>query len=197
MNHMERLADLIRQNQGLIKTSQAEEAGIPRKYLSLMAQSGKLERLSQGIYLSPDAFEDRLYRLQQRCTGGIYSHETALFLNGLSDREPITIMMTVQSGYNPHRLSDEPIKLFYIKRELHDLGETGMATAFGRPIRCYNRERTLCDMVRSRSQMDPALLNAAFKSYIRLKEKNISLMMSYSNKLGIQNLVRNYLEVLL
>jgi len=197
MNHMERLADLIRQNQGLIKTSQAEEAGIPRKYLSLMAQSGKLERLSQGIYLSPDAFEDRLYRLQQRCTGGIFSHETALFLNGLSDREPITTMMTVQSGYNPHRLSDEPIKLFYIKRELHDLGETGMATAFGRPIRCYNRERTLCDMVRSRSHMDAALLNSAFKTYIRQKEKNVSLMISYSNKLGIQNLVRNYLEVLL
>jgi len=197
MNHMERLADMIRQNQGLIKTSQAEEAGIPRKYLSLMAQTGKLERLSQGIYLSPDAFEDRLYRLQQRCTGGIFSHETALFLNGLSDREPITSMMTVQSGYNAHRLSDEPIKLFYIKHELHDLGETGMATAFGRPIRCYNRERTLCDMIRSRSQMDPALLNAAFKTYIRLKEKNISQMLSYSDKLGIQNLVRNYLEVLL
>lgn len=197
MSHMERLADLIRQNQGLIKTSQVEEAGIPRKYLSLMAQAGKLECLSQGIYLSPDAFEDRLYRLQQRCSSSIYSHETALFLNGLSDREPIVTMMTVQSGYNPHRLIDEPIKLFYIKRELHDLGDTTMTTAFGREVRCYDRERTLCDMVRSRSRMDQALTNAAYKFYLRSKEKNIPLMMRYSTKLGIQNLVRNYLEVLL
>jgi predicted transcriptional regulator of viral defense system len=197
MNHMERLADLIRQNQGLIKTSQVEEAGIPRKYLSLMARVGKLECLSQGVYLSPDAFEDRLYRLQQRCRSGIYSHETALFMNDLSDREPMITMMTVQSGYNPHRLIDEPIKLFYIKRELHGLGETTMTTAFGREVHCYDRERTLCDMVRSRSQIDQALTNAAYKFYLRSKEKNISLLMRYSTKLGIQNLVRNYLEVLL
>ena len=41
--------------------------------------------------LSPDAFEGRLYRFQQYCKAGIFSHETALLLNGLSDREPITV----------------------------------------------------------------------------------------------------------
>lgn len=196
MKYMEKLAELINENKGLITTSQVELAGVPRKYLSLMTQTGKLERLSQGIYLSPDAFEDRLYRLQLRCSSGIYSHETALFLHGLSDRDPIISMITVPSGYNANHLTHESVKLFYIKRELHGLGQSIMITAFGRPVRCYDRERTLCDMIRSRSNMDPALLNAAFKNYIRSKDKNIPLLLSYSEKLSIQKQMR-YLEVLL
>lgn len=197
MKHMESLINLINENDGLIRTSQAEKAGIPRKYISLMAQSGKLERLSQGVYLLPSAFEDRFYRLQLRCSSGVFSHETALFLNGLSDREPLTSMMTVPNGYNARHLAAEPIKMFYIKRELHELGKTTARTSFGRTVYCYDRERTLCDLIRSRSQMDPALLNGAFKSYLRLKEKNVTLLIDYAQALGVQKLVRNYLEVLL
>lgn len=197
MGNMEKLIELIDAHDGMIRASQVEAAGIPRKYLSLLTQMGKLERLSQGIYLSPNAFEDRLYRLQLRCTVGVYSHETALFLHGLSDREPQTSMMTVPNGYNAHHLAMESIKIFYIRKELHELGKTTAQTSFGRTVYCYDQERTLCDMIRSRSQMDPALLNAAFKTYIRQKGKNIPLLIDYSAQLGILNLMRNYLEVLL
>lgn len=197
MTYMMKLEKLVDENGGLIRTRDAEAAGIPRKYISMMASTGKLERLSQGIYLSPNAFEDRLFRLQLRCSNGVYSHETALFLADLSDREPQISMMTVPSGYNARHLTGEPIKLFYIQRELLDLGKTTVKTPFGRTVNCYNRERTLCDLLRSRSQMDPAIVNAAFKSYIRDSEKNLLLLFEYSAQLGVQKLVRNYLEVLL
>lgn len=197
MGHMEKLLELIQKNNGLIKTSQAEEAGIPRKYLSLLAKTDKLERISHGIYLADYAFEDRMYSLQLRCPTGIFSHETALYLHGLSDREPLKHMMTVKSGFNSHRLGNVPVRLFYIKHEMHSLGETTVNTSFGRIVSCYNRERTLCDMLRNRSQMDPALLNSGFKSYIRSKESNVPLILDYASELGILNIVRNYLEILL
>ncbi|NLW88668.1 MAG: abortive phage infection protein [Clostridiaceae bacterium] len=197
MTYMMKLEKLVDENDGLIRTRDAEAAGIPRKYISMMARAGKLERLSQGIYLSPNAFEDRLFRLQLRCSYGVYSHETALFLADLSDREPKISMMTVPSGYNARHLAGEPIKLFYIQKELLDLGKTTVKTSFGRTVNCYNRERTLCDLLRSRSQMDPALVNAAFKTYIRSSEKNVLLLFEYSARLGVQKLMRSYLEVLL
>ena len=106
-------------------------------------------------------------------------------------------MMTVHSGYNARHLGGEPIKLFYIHRELPDLGKETVNTSFGRTVYCYNRERTLCDLLRSRSQMDPALLNAAFKLYLRGSEKNLSLLFDYSAQLGVQKLAKSYLEVLL
>ncbi len=197
MNFMDRLEKYIDDNEGMIRTQDVEEAGIPRKYISMLARMGKLEQLSQGIYLSPNAFEDRLFRLHLRCSQGVYSHETALFLQELSDREPQVGMMTVPSGYNARHLAGEPIKLFYIQRELLDLGKVAVKTAFGRTVYCYNLERTLCDLLRSRSQMDPSLLNAAFKSYIRSSKMNLPLLFDYSAQLGIQKLARSYLEVLL
>lgn len=197
MTYMMELEKLVNENGGLIRTRDAEAAGIPRKYISMMARMGKLERLSRGIYLSPNAFEDRLFRLQLRCSNGVYSHETALYLHDLSDREPQISMMTVPSGYNARHLAGEPIKLFYIHRELLDLGKETANTSFGRTVYCYNRERALCDLLRSRSQMDPALLNAAFKLYLRGSEKNLSLLFDYAARLGVQKFARSYLEVLL
>ncbi|HBP38985.1 MAG TPA: abortive phage infection protein [Clostridiales bacterium] len=197
MNQMKKLVDLIDQNKGLITTGQVEAAGVHRKYLSLMAKEGEIDRLSQGIYLSPKAFEDRLYLFQIRSSSGIYSHETALFLHGLSDREPITYMMTVPTGYNAGHFKNDPIKIFYIKSELHKLGKSMVETSFGRPVRCYDRERTLCDLIRSRSQMEQILVNTAIKKYLSSKEKNVSLILCYANELGILKIMQSYLEVLL
>lgn len=197
MSHQHELEELIKNNGGLIRTRQAEEHGVPRKYLSMMSHAGHLERLSQGIYLSPDAYEDRLFRLQFRCEPGVFSHETALFLLGLSDREPQIIMMTVPSGYNAQHLTEEPMKMFYIRKELLGLGRSTAETAFKRSVQCYDRERTLCDVLRSRSKMDPALVNQAFKIYLKSTVKNIPLLFDYSSKLGVLKQVRNYLEVLL
>lgn len=70
-------------------------------------------------------------------------------------------------------------------------------TPFGRPVRTYNVERTLCDMVRSRNRMDGALLPDALKWYVSRKNKNIPLLMRYAEIFQIEKFLRLYLEVLL
>ena len=70
-------------------------------------------------------------------------------------------------------------------------------TAYGRPILIYNKERTICDIVRSRNNMDVAILNEGIKRYIACKDKNIPLLIRYSKEFKVENIIRKYLEVLL
>ncbi len=77
------------------------------------------------------------------------------------------------------------------------MGVTELKTVYGRPIKAYNKERTICDIIRNRSNMDIAVLNDAIKRYLNFKDRNIPLLLRYAKELGVQNIARKYLEILL
>ena len=196
MNYRERLEELIIGKNGLILTREVEEAGIPRHYLTLFVRENELERISPGVYLAPDSFDDEMYRLQARNQKAVFSHDTALYLHELTDRDPIKFTVTVPYGYNASHLRHEGIKVYTVKRSLHLVGVTKSETLFARPIRVYNKERTICDIVRNRSNIDAAILNEAIKRYLGTKGKNVPLLLRYAKKLDVQRIIRQYVEIL-
>ena len=64
-------------------------------------------------------------------------------------------------------------------------------------IRVTNLERTICDILRSRNQMDIQYVTNALKRYVMRKEKNINLLYSYAKAFHVQKIVRQYIETLL
>jgi len=197
MDYNTRLEELIIANDGLLLTRTAEIAGIPRQYLTLFVKSGKLERIAQGIYLSSDAYDDEMYCIQARCNRAVFSHETALFLHDLTDRDPIQFCVTIPAGYNGTNLRTAGVKVYSVKKELHLVGLSERKTQHGRTIKTYDLERTICDIVRSRSQIDIGILTEALKRYSKRKDKSISTLMDYGDLFGIKKMLRQYMEVLL
>lgn len=197
MDYREMLESLIEKKDGLILTKDVTDAGIPRTYLGSLVKEDILERMAHGIYLSRDAFEDELYSLQARSKRLIYSHETALYLHGLTDRDPMQWVGTVPTGYNSTKLKNEGVKVYFIKKELHQIGTTTGKTEFGRDITLYDKERTICDLIRSRNNLDADLINEAIRRYVRSKDKNIPLLLRYAEQFRVHRILRNYLEILL
>ena len=72
-----------------------------------------------------------------------------------------------------------------------------MKTIYGRPIKAYNKERTICDIVRNRNNMDVAILNDSIKRYLNLKDSNIPLLLRYAKGFSVENILRNHMEILL
>lgn len=197
MNYQDKLEKLIETKDGLILTREVEAAGISRQYLNILLKEKKLERVAHGVYLTPDAFDDEMYRIQAKNQRIIFSHETALYLHDLTDRDPIEWSVTIPYGYNATHLRDEGIKVYTVKKTLHQMGVIELKTIYGRDIKAYNKERTICDIVRNRNNMDVGILNEAVKRYLSSKDKNIPLLMRYAEELDIQNILRNYVEILL
>lgn len=197
MSYRDKLERLIETKDGLILTREVEAAGIPRQYLNILLKEKKLERVAHGVYLTPDAFDDEMYRIQAKNQRIIFSHETALYLHDLTDRDPIEWSVTIPYGYNATHLRDEGIKVYTVKKSLYQMGVIELETIYGRDIKAYNKERTICDIVRNRNNMDIGILNEAVKRYLSSKDKNIPLLMRYAEELDIQNILRNYVEILL
>ena len=61
----------------------------------------------------------------------------------------------------------------------------------------YNIERTICDLIRSRTRIDIQILNEALKRFVKLKSAALSILMDYAKELKIDAALKNYLDVLL
>src|SRR5512138_273094 len=98
---------------------------------------------------------------QTRYQQAIFSHETALYLWELTDRTPLFYSVTVPSGYNATSLKAGGAKVYFIKPDVYSLGLATLTSPHGNDIKTYNLERTICDVVRSRNQMDVQFVNEA------------------------------------
>ena len=93
-----KVLEFIQNNNNMITTVQMEELGFTRALLSLYVKEGLLERGRHGIYILPDSVHDDMYTLMLCSEKIIFSHETALFLNHLSDRTPFEHSVTIPSN---------------------------------------------------------------------------------------------------
>lgn len=130
-------------------------------------------------------------------SAGSFSHETALFFHDLTDRDPLAYSITVKTGYNPTRLKDEGVQVFTIKAELHEVGLTTAQTPFGHDVPVYDMERTICDVLRSRSHIEMQTFQDALKAYARRKDKDLRTLVRYAKLFRVEKILRQYLEVLL
>ena len=193
----EKLKKLIEKSDGYITSKEAESYGVHREYLSLFVKEDNLIRVSPGVYQKPGTWNDFLYEFQKKKKRLIYSHDTSLFLHGLSDRDPIKYSVTVPSGYNTSQIRNDHVVIFTIKKELFDLGITKLQTIYGNEVLVYDLERTICDVLRSRSRLDNQIVIDALKRYAKLQNKNLVKLMQYSKLLGIHSVLKTYMEMIL
>lgn len=197
MSQFQQLDQLMERQDGMLRTGQVLAAGISKPVFYQFVQSRGLEQAAHGIYLSKDAWVDAMYLLHLRCPQAVFSHETALFFHDLTDREPNPYSITVKTGYNPASLQADGIKVYTIKKELHDVGIVTMNTPFGNPVPVYDMERTICDLIRSRSGIEMQTVQDALKQYAKRKDKDLRKLMRYAQMFRVEKLLRQYLEVLL
>jgi predicted transcriptional regulator of viral defense system len=197
MTGAEKLEVLMKSSKGVITAKLADAHDIHREYLSEFVRLGKLERIAHGIYITPDVWEDKMLIHQLRKEKMIYSHETALFMNDLTDRDPVAYSVTVPTGYNTSKLNKDGLIVHTIKKELFDLGICTKQTTFGNDIRTYSMERSICDILRDRNNQDAAVVSDALKRYARRPDKDLNMIMKYANLFRVEKILRNYLEVLL
>ncbi|MFI3213986.1 MAG: abortive phage infection protein [Eubacteriales bacterium] len=188
---------IIKENNGTITTAEAIRTGVSKPFFLNFVKERNLLRVGHGIYLSEDFWEDPYYILSIRYKNMVFSHETALYFLGLSDREPTRLAVTVKDKYSNANLTGQGVKLYRIKKELFEIGKISVQSPMGNPIPIYDAERSLCDIMRSRSQVETQDLHTAMKEYVRGPDKNIPKLMSYAQKFKVEKHLQNYLEVLL
>lgn len=197
MDFMYELTGIANVNGGIIETKIAEQHGISRAMLSKLCKEEKIHRIVKGQYVLPNDIQDELLSISKRSEQIIFSHETALFLHGISDRTPFEHTITAPSGCVPSMAIKSECKVYYIKQKLFALGKSTLQTPAGNIVPVYDLERTICDVIRSRNKLGTETFLAALKLYAASPKKNLNKLNFYAKQMRVANVLHGYLEVLL
>lgn len=182
------LTDTIKQimntNNGMLSTRMIEPLNISRQYLSIMENNNEIEKVSRGIYLSPSAFEDSYFSFQQKYKKAIFSHMNALYFYGMTEEFPYNYTVTVPQSYHVDTVN-EKCNVFYVSDDIYEIGVTEVETPSGNKVRAYDKERCICDIIRSKGRMDPEQVKKSVKQYIQSKDKNVAKLSVYAKRMGI------------
>ena len=197
MSDREKIKKMLEASEtGVITSAQVTEAGLHRNALQQLVKDGEIYRFGRGLYVRRNSWEDDFYLFQKKYGRGIYSHDTALYLLGYSDRTPAKYTMKFPKGYNAPSLKQEIIIIKRVVPENYEFGQIQIKSPAGNLIRTYDLERTLCDILRGNGS-DIQIITDAMKRYAASGEKNIHKLMQYAERLRVRPKVLRYLEVLL
>jgi hypothetical protein len=72
-----------------------------------------------------------------------------------------------------------------------------MNTLMGNPIRVYDKERSICDIYRSKSRMDIQIVVQAMQRYAKRKDADFTKLYQYAKLLRVEKPITQALEILL
>jgi predicted transcriptional regulator of viral defense system len=195
--YIEQLNVLIEQKGGIVSACDLQKVGIDRILLYSYINKGIIKKESHGNYVLANEQPDEFRTIQNHSDKFVFSHGTALFLYGMSDRIPHLLDITVPQGDNVSRIKKyyEQTRFHYCKKEIWNLGLSTIKTPQGYEVQIYDMERCICDLVRDKKNIDVQVYTQALKEYFGGKY-NPRKIVKYARLLNVETSVRTYMEVL-
>ena len=196
MKKTDSIFDLISEN-GYLFTKDVIHKEITNSLLKEFSKRYGLERVAHGIYITSETFLDEYYIISEKNKRAVFSLESSLYLNNLMEHEPDYITVTIPRGYNATHLRKNNINVISKEKEIYESGITYLNTNMGNPVRTYDIDRSICEMIKYKNKFDIQVFTYALKEYSKREDKNLNNLIVYSKLLKVEKNVRNYIEVLM
>ena len=170
---------------------------IENEFGEIGIDEGLIERVRRGYYhWTQDYGESEVVIINRLFPDAVLCMETALFYYRYSDRNPAEWNFAIDKNVSKRRTKiDYPfIKAYRVESELVTLGETEGEIDFHK-VRIYDRDRTICDVLRNMNKMDKEVFNKAVQGYVKDPKKNIPNLIEYAKVLRVQTRVKELIGV--
>lgn len=162
-----------------------------------MVNEGLIEKIRRGYYHWDADFDGReVVIINKLFPDAVLCMQTALFYYQYSDRSPAEWNIAIDKNASRQRFKiDYPfVKAYRVEPAFLAIGETsGEIDLTG--VRIYDRDRTICDVLRNMNKMDKEIFNKAIQSYVADPKKNISNLLQYAKELRVQKRVNDLIGV--
>lgn len=186
--------DFIKERNGIFKYSDLIQLGYNQRQIRNLEKNKIIGRVAKGIYSHKDYFPDMLKVYQMENKKMIYSHDTAAYLHDLTDRFPRNYTVTTESGY--HLRKKDKLNVYYIKKDLFELGLEEVKDTSGNMIKTYDKERTVCDIIRNKEKIELQVYVEVIQNYFNGKVK-LNKLSRYAKVLGISKKVSEVVALMM
>lgn len=194
---IKRLKDIFKDYDYVMTTAQLSSVKLYYRDIQRMLNEGLIEKIKRGYYHWIESYgKDEIVIINRLFPDGVLCMDTALFYYKYSDRNPAEWHITIDKNTSRQRTQVEYplIKAYRVESELLTLGEAN-GEIDSQKVRIYDRDRTICDVLRNMNKMDKGIFSTAIQSYVKDPKKNIPNLMQYAKALRVQKRVKDIIEV--
>lgn len=194
---IEILGDIFKDYDYVMTTAQLSSVKLYYRDIQRMLNEGLIEKIKRGYYHWIESYgKDEIVIINRLFPDGVLCMDTALLYYKYSDRNPAEWHITIDKNTSRQRTQIEYplIKAYRVESELLPLGETE-GEIDSQKVRIYDRDRTICDVLRNMNKMDKEIFNKAIQGYVKDPKKNIPNLMQYAKALRVQKRVKDIIEV--
>lgn len=200
MPKTDKLLEFMNDHSGVATSTELLGAGFSAGLIASLESKGAIVRETRGVYVTEGTMLDDFARLQLRWNRCIFSHGSALYLHGLSDRLPFQLEVTVPREYNTTNLiaQNPDIVVYRANKSNYPLGITELPSLSGAMVKVYDAERCICDLLVARkgNRVDIQLFAGALDAFFKSSKKNMKNLHDYAQALGVLNELHRYTEVM-
>lgn len=181
---------------GVLKTSELNVLGLSSRQIKKMVEEGIISKIKTGFYELTDYIVKEEVIIARLFPKAVIFLESALMYYEYTDRIPLAWQIAVDkySKTTQYDIDYPIIEPFYLQPKFIELGvdEIQIENVI---VKIYDRDRTICDVLRYEKKLEKEVFNNAVKHYIKDPKKNVRKLFEYAEILNIMNKTQTYIGV--
>lgn len=186
------LLEAFEKQSGVLKTSELSDLGLSSRQIKRLIETNVIAKLKYGFYERVGEINQEDVVIAKLFPDAILFLESALFHYGYTDRVPTVWQIAVDRDKEKsiYKIEFPRVKPYYQERKYLDVGLTSYLNQ-GIKIRIYDRERTLCDVLRFEKKLEKEVYANAIKHYLKDSKKNVRKLYDYAYIFNIANKIQS------
>lgn len=192
-----RLIKEFKKHNGVMRTSELNNLGFNSRHILELLNEEKMVKLKRGVYqLSGDIDTPDEVIIAKLFPSAVLYLNSALFYYDYTDRIPSSWQIAVDKNVakSQFKITYPVITPFYLEKKFMNIGVTEYYIDNVK-IKIFDKDRTICDILRYEKKLDKEVFNKAIQSYVKDKGKNINKLMEYAKVLRVVNKIKIYIGV--
>lgn len=189
------VVESIQDQGGFIRTNEVADRA-EYEHIRKAIEEGSLIRVRQGVYAEQMALANTMIDIEKIVPGGVVCLYSAWAHYQLTTQIPSAYCVAIEAKRKIKVPEYPAIDLYYWKKENLKLGIVETVIS-GYTVKITDLERSVCDAIKYRNKIGQDVCSEIVRSYLKRKERNITLLCDYAKQLRVYNTLSKYLEIVL
>lgn len=195
----EKIYRVFKQGAGYARTKDILKARIYNVYLNDLLESGQIEKIKRGLYRwvgMNESGQQAILDISKAIPGGVICLLSALAYYNLTTVKPMEVSIAIRNKRKVVVPEYPPVKLYYFNNTVFEAGIIEQRVG-ANSFQIYSKEKTICDCIKYRNQIGMDVIKEALNEYLRNSNRNLELLMEFSEICKVKPTIKNYLEVMI
>ena len=182
----------------VISSADVLQADLPREYLHRLADEGKLERISRGLYQTVDRDQGQYFSMlsvAKQVPNGVIALLSALSYHGITTQHPYEVWIAVDRKARKPKIGYPKVRYLSMSAPVLNTGvEEHLIDGIN--IKVFTSAKTVVDCFKYRNKIGLDVALEALREGWREKRFTIDELTNYAQVCRVLNVMRPYMESL-